>query len=105
MRVLAVLLGFVLAALGVAPAGADHHPDERHKAALTAYEDSSVAPPRSPSRLLTEPVRVVGHADAVPADTAQPAERARRRRPVDHRRAEPRVHQAPSTGDRAPPSH
>lgn len=86
---------------------------EPHDTAVTSYEAgvAAVVPTRSPGRLLAEPTRLrtLGPADVLPAgdmpdalaslSLTLPGSRC------GHRPQEPRTRQAPSTGDRAPPSH
>lgn len=103
---LALLLAVVLAAFGAsalggeAPASAD-----RHDAALTAYESAPAA--LSPTRSLgvTErPAPPTEYAMA-PPHPAPPVPFAHRRAPLDPDSVRPQKRRAPSTGDRAPPSH
>lgn len=107
---LALLLAVVVALLGTASAGADQHAPTRHDAAIaTPADNAGLAPTRSPGRLLTDVPRT---ADTDPWPGAEPAPPVvatvllpRTGRLPDHGGTPPRVRRAPSTGDRAPPSH
>lgn len=102
---LALLLAFVLAALGASASGGMAPSPERHDTALTAYEANP--PALAPNRALgvTERPAPPTEYAVAPPHPAPPAPFAHRRSPLDPDRVPPRKLRAPSTGDRAPPSH
>jgi hypothetical protein len=104
-QILALLLAVVLATVGTAPPGAAHRTASvQHEAALAAHQDGATPLARSPIRVLD--ARTFGGVDIAlpPPNAVRPLRLA-----IDSRSAHgdpsPRTRRAPSTGDRAPPSH
>jgi hypothetical protein len=101
--VLVLLLATLLGTLATATFEGDQ-PAAHHEAALTAHDAGPATVARPAGRLFAE--RSVG-----PVELAVPPANADRPVPFTHRdhRTEthlhPRTRQAPSAGDRAPPSH
>jgi hypothetical protein len=101
--VLVLLLATLLGTLAAATFDGDQ-PAAHHEAAVTAHDAGPTTLARSAGRLFAE--RSVGPVELAvpPANADRPVHFTHR----DHRtetRLHPRSRQAPSTGDRAPPSH
>jgi hypothetical protein len=103
---LALLLAVVLAAFGASVSGGGSPASaEPHDGALTAYESDPAA--LAPTRALgvTERPAPPTEYAVAPPHPAPPAPFVHRRSPAAHESVPPQKRRAPSTGDRAPPSH
>jgi len=101
-----LLLAVVLGTAGTAPPGATQAAASvQHEVALAAHQDGATHLARSPGRILDARAFSAAVAALPPPNAARPL----LRRAVDswsqHADPSPRTRRAPSTGDRAPPSH